>query len=297
MRYSFIHRERQRYPLTVLCQVLRVSRSGYYAFLTGRPTIPDHAMVAQVRRLHYASRRTYGQRRLCQALRAEGVLVGRWRTRTLMRHAGVSVKRKRPWVPRTTDSRHGEPVAPNRLDRQFTVTAPNRVWGSDITYLPTQDGWLYLAVVVDLFSRKIVGWAMASIMETSLVATALNMAIGRRQPPPGLLHHSDRGSQYASQTYQVLLQQHQMVGSMSRRGNCWDNAVVERVFRSVKHEGLDDTAKEQPAETVKATVIDYMEMFYNSHRLHSTLGYLSPNAFEAQSQGLIPQPVATQGGT
>lgn len=225
------------------------------------------------------------------------MLVGRWRTRTLMRHAGVSVKRKRPWVPRTTDSRHGEPVAPNRLDRQFTVTAPNRVWGSDITYLPTQDGWLYLAVVVDLFSRKIVGWALASIMETSLVATALNMAIGRRQPPPGLLHHSDRGSQYASQTYQVLLQQHQMVGSMSRRGNCWDNAVVERVFRSVKHEGLDDTAKEQPAETVKATVIDYMEMFYNSHRLHSTLGYRSPNAFEAQSQGLIPQPAATQGGT
>lgn len=214
-----------------------------------------------------------------------------------MRHAGVSVKRKRPWVPRTTDSRHGEPVAPNHLDRQFTVTAPNRVWGSDITYLPTQDGWLYLAVVVDLFSRKIVGWAMASMMETSLVATALNMAIGRRQPPPGLLHHSDRGSQYASQTYQVLLQQHQMVGSMSRRGNCWDNAVVERVFRSVKHEGLDDTVKEQPAETVKATVIDYMEMFYNSHRLHSTLGYLSPNAFEAQSQGLIPQVAATQEGT
>jgi transposase InsO family protein len=174
-------------------------------------------------------------------------------------------------------------VAPNRLARQFTVETPNQVWGSDITYLPTQDGWLFLAVVVDLFSRKIVGWAMASTLETSLVATALTMAIGRRHPPPGLLHHSDRGSQYASQTYQALLQQHQMVGSMSRRGNCWDNAVVERVFRSLKHEGLDDTAKEQPATTVKAIVIDYIEMFYNSHRLHSTLGYLSPNAFEAQA--------------
>jgi transposase InsO family protein len=203
--------------------------------------------------------------------------------RTLMWQAGVSVKPKHPWVPRTTDSRHGEPVAPNRLARQFTVETPNQVWGSDITYLPTQDGWLFLAVVVDLFSRKIVGWAMASTLETSLVATALTMAIGRRHPLPGLLHHSDRGSQYASQTYQALLQQHQMVGSMSRRGNCWDNAVVERVFRSLKHEGLDDTAKEQPATTVKAIVIDYIEMFYNSHRLHSTLGYLSPNAFEAQA--------------
>lgn len=297
MRYAFIHWERARYPLTLLCQVLQVSRSGYYAFLKGRFTAPDHAMCAQVRRLHAASRCTYGQRRLCQALRAEGVCVGRWRTRTLMRHAGVSVKPKRPWVPRTTDSRHGEPVAPNRLDRQFTIERPNRVWGSDITYLPTQDGWLYLAVVVvDLFSRKIVGWAMASTMETSLVARALTMAIGRRHPPPGLLHHSDRGSQYASQTYQALLQRHHMVGSMSRRGNCWDNAVVERVFRSVKHEGLGDTAKEQPSETVKSTVIDYMEMFYNSHRLHSTLGYLSPNAVEAQAQGLTPQPVGTRGG-
>lgn len=296
MRYACIHRERARYPLTVLCQVLRVSRSGYYAFLTGRPTAPDHAMVAQVRRLHAASRRTYGQRRLCQALRAEGVRVGRWRTRTLMRHAEVRVKRKRPGVPRTTNSRHGEPVAPNRLARQFTVTAPNRVWGSDIIYLPTQDGWLYLAVVVDLFSRKIVGWAMASTMETSLIATALTMAVGRRHPPPGLLHHSDRGSQYASEAYQALLQRYQMVGSMSRRGNCWDNAVVERVFRSVKHEGLDDTATAQPAATVKTTVIDYMEMFYHSHRLHSTLGYLSPNAFEGQVQDGTPQLGEPQGG-
>jgi transposase InsO family protein len=289
MRYAFIQRERPRYPLTVLCQVLQVSRSGYYVFLKKAPTAPDHAVLAQVRRLHLASRRSYGQRRLCRALRAEGVLVGRWRTRTLMQRAGVSVKGPRPWVPRTTESAHALPIAPNHLNRQFIVTAPNRVWGSDMTYLPTQDGWLYLAVVVDLFSRKIVGWALASTMEASLVVTALTMAIGRRHPPPGLLHHSDRGSQYASAAYQALLQRHQMVGSMSRRGNCWDNAVVERVFRSVKHEGLDETAKAQPAATVKATVIDYMEMFYNSHRFHATLGYLSPNVFEAQAQGLTPQ--------
>lgn len=140
MRYACIHRERSRYPLTVLCPVLQVSRSGYSAFVKERPTAPDHAMCAQVRRLYDASRRTYGQRRLCRALRAERVLVGRWRTRTLMRHAGVSVKPKRPWVPRTTDSRHGKPVALNRLARQFTIETPNRVWGSDITYLPTQDG-------------------------------------------------------------------------------------------------------------------------------------------------------------
>jgi putative transposase len=296
MKYAFIHQERQTYPLTVLCQVLQVSRSGYDAFLKKPPTGADPAVLAQVRRLHVASRQTYGQRRLCRALRAEGVCVGRWRTRTLMRQAGVRVKGQRPWKPRTTDSAHAFPVAPNRLNRQFTVQAPNRVWGSDLTCLPTQEGWLYLAVVVDLFSRKIVGWAMAGTMETALVVKALRMAIGRRQPPPGLVHHSDRGSQYASATYQALLQQHQMIGSMSRRGNCWDNAVVERVLRSVKHEGLDETACDQPPATVQATVIDYVEMFYNSQRLHSTLGYRSPNAFEVQAQEEAPGQRQSEGG-
>ncbi len=287
MRYRCIQREKGWYPLMVLCQVLQVSRSGYYAFGTrdrvGRESGPDQAVLADVRRLHQESRRTYGQRRLCQALQAEGYRVGRCRTRTWMRQAGVSVRRKRPWVPRTTDSRHALPVAPNLLNRQCAVAAPNRVWGSDLTYLPTQEGWLYLAIVVDLFSRKVVGWAVAATMETSLVEAALKMAMGRRQPPPGLLHHSDRGSQYASQAYQALLQRHQMRGSMSRKGNCWDNAVVERVFGSLKREGLSD----QPADThatAKAATIEYFEMFYNSHRRHSTLGSLSPNAFEAQAQ-------------
>ncbi len=287
MRYRCIQREKEWYPLTVLCQVLQVSRSGYYGFVNrdrvGQASGPDPAVLADVRRLHRESRRTYGQRRLCEALQAEGYPVGRWRTRTWMRQAGVNVRQKRPWAPRTTDSRHALPVAPNLLNRQFAVAVPNRVWGSDITYLPTQEGWLYLAIVVDLFSRKVVGWAVAATMETSLVEAALTMAIGRRQPPPGLLHHSDRGSQYASQAYQTLLQRHQMRGSMSRTGNCWDNAVVERVFGSLKREGLP----EQPAATqaiAKADTIDYLEMFYNSHRRHSTLGYLSPNAFEAQAQ-------------
>ncbi len=209
MRYQFIQREQGHYPLTVLCGVLHVSRSGYYAAvqrgLGVRASAADLPVLAQVRRLHQASRRTYGHRRLCHALQAAGYRVGRYRTRTLMRQAGVSVRQRRPSVPRTTDSRHASPVAPNLLNRHFTVAAPNRVWGSDITYLPTQEGWLYLAIVVDLFSRKVVGWAMAATMETVLVETALEMAVGRRQPLPGLLHHSDRGSQYASHAYQTML--------------------------------------------------------------------------------------------
>ena len=287
MRYRFIQQEQARYPLTVLCHVLKVSRSGYYAFVKRDggelEAEAEQALLAAVRRLHRESRWTYGQRRLCQALQAAGYRVGRYRTRTLMRQAGVRVRRKRPWVPRTTESRHASPVAPNLLNRQFAVAAPNRVWGSDLTYLPTQEGWVYLAIVVDLFSRKVVRWAMAAMMETSLVEAALEMAIGRRQPPPGLLHHSDRGSQYASRAYQTLLQRQQMRCSMSRKGNCWDNAVVERVFGSLKGEGLP----EQPGDTralVQAETIEYLEMFYNSHRLHSTLGYLSPNDFEAQAR-------------
>ncbi len=285
MRYRLIQREQGTSSVTVLCQVLQVSRSGYDAFVqrdgAGLKSGVDHAVRADVRRLHRESRCTDGQRRLREALQAEGYRVGRCRTRTLMRQAGVSVRRQRRGVPQTTDSRHASPVAPNLLNRQFTVEVPNRVWGSDITYLPTQEGWLYLAIVVDLFSRKVVGWAVAATMETSLVEAALEMAIGRRQPPPGLLHHSDRGSQYASQAYQTLLQRHQMRGSMSRKGNCWDNAVVERVFGSLKREGLSDQPPETHA-TAKAATIEYFEMFYNSHRRHSTLGYLSPNAFEAQ---------------
>ncbi len=287
MRYRFIHREKGSYPLTVLCQVLQVSRSGYYAFvsrdLMGRQVAPDPAVLTDVRRFHVESRRTYGQRRLCEALQASGYVVGRRRMRTLMHQAGVRIRRKRPWRPRTTDSQHPFPVAPNRLNRQFAVDGPNRVWASDITYIPTQEGWLYLALVVDLFSRKVVGWAVAATMETSLVEAALAMAIGRRHPLPGLLHHSDRGSQYASHAYQALLKRYQMLCSMSRPGNCWDNAVVERVIGSLKREGLP----EEPAATqalAKATTIDYLEMFYNSHRRHSTLGYLSPNDFEAQAE-------------
>ena len=207
--------------------------------------------------------------------------MGRYRTRTLMRQANL--KPRRVWrCPQTTDSRHALPIAPNVLNRHFTVAAPNRVWGSDITALWTQEGWLYIAIVVDLFSRKVVGWACAASMATCLVTSALHMAIGQRQPKAGLLHHSDRGSQYASAEYQRQLLAAKMVCSMSRKGNCYDNAVVERVFRSLKDEGFTDQPPDTRAEAT-LSVIDYLAMFYNSQRLHSTLGYQSPNTFEAQA--------------
>jgi len=267
----------------LLCAVLQVSPSGYYQFVQrgGGRTQPDPTLIRQVQRLHRASRGTYGSRRLCVALQQAGYQVGRSRTRTLMRQA--KLKPRRMWrCPQTTDSRHALPIAPNRLNRQFAVAAPNRVWGSDITALWTLEGWLYIAIVVDLFSRKVVGWACAASMATCLVTQALQMAIGQRHPKPGLLHHSDRGSQYASGEYQRQLRDAHMVCSMSRKGNCYDNAVVERVFRSLKEEGFTD----QPPETrayATLSVLDYLAMFYNSQRLHSTLGYQSPNTFEAQA--------------
>lgn len=269
--------------MQLLCAVLQVSPSGYYQFVQrgGGRTQPDPTLIRQVQRLHRASRGTYGSRRLCVALQQAGYQVGRSRTRTLMRQA--KLKPRRMWrCPQTTDSRHALPIAPNRLNRQFAVAAPNRVWGSDITALWTLEGWLYIAIVVDLFSRKVVGWACAASMATCLVTQALQMAIGQRHPKPGLLHHSDRGSQYASGEYQRQLRDAHMVCSMSRKGNCYDNAVVERVFRSLKEEGFTD----QPPETrayATLSVLDYLAMFYNSQRLHSTLGYQSPNTFETQA--------------
>ena len=269
--------------MQLLCVVLQVSPSGYYRFVQrgGGRAQPDPALIAQVQQLYRASRRTYGSRRMCAALQQAGYAMGRYRTRTLMRQANL--KPRHTWrCPQTTDSRHALPIAPNVLNRQFTVAAPNRVWGSDITALWTLEGWLYIAIVVDLFSRKVVGWACAASMATCLVTSALQMAIGQRQPKSGLLHHSDRGSQYASGEYQRQLRAAEMVCSMSRKGNCYDNAVVERVFRSLKDEGFTDHPSETRADAT-LSVIDYLVMFYNSQRLHSTLGYQSPNTFEAQA--------------
>lgn len=260
-----------------------VSRSGYYAYALRRASPNAHgtALVLPTQVAFECSGGSYGSRRMARELQAQGHAVGRYRVRRLMRAAGVEVRSRRRFR-RTTDSRHRHPVAPNRLDRQFDVQAPNQAWGADITSLWTAQGWLYLAVVLDLFSRRVVGGALAPHREVGLVTAALTMALGRRQPPPGLLHHSDRGSQYACGAYQALLAKQRTVVSMSGKGNCWDNAVVERFLGSLKRERTDHRLY-ATHEEARRDVIDYIERFYNSRRRHSYLGYLSPMAFEAQA--------------
>ena len=286
MRYPFMHAERQRYPVRLLCAVLQVSRRGYDRFVQrgGGRAQPDPAVIFQVQRLHRASRGTYGSRRLCAAFQQAECQVGRHRTRTLMRQARLKPRRVHR-RPHTTDSRHASPIAPNVRTRQFAVAAPNRVGGSDSTALWTQEGWLYLAIVVDLFSRKVVGWAWAASMATRLVTRALQMAVGQRHPTPGLRHHSDRGSQYARAAYQGQLRAAGMICSMSRKGNGYDKAGVERVFRSLKEEAFLEQPPDSRAHAT-LSVIDYLAMFSNRQRLHSTLGSQSPKAFESQAAGL-----------
>ena len=238
----------------------------------------DLELIARVRQIHFYTRGSYGSRGMSGQLRQDGYDVGRYQARRLMKKAGVSVKRRKKFK-RTTDSNHNQPVAPNLLNRQFEVEQPDTVWCADITCLWTLEGWLYLAVVLDLYSRKIVGWAMSNRLTASLVKEALSMAYWRRKPEKGLIHHSDRGSQYADNEYQKMLQQYGMVCSMSRKGDCWDNAVVESFFHSLKIEWISDTIYKTRDEA-RSDVIRYIEMFYNSHRLHSFLGYKNPNAFE-----------------
>jgi transposase InsO family protein len=224
------------YPIRVLCQVMEVSTSGFYDYVgrvqSGPENQQEQELVLRVKAIHERTGGVYGSRRLSRELQAEGFEVGRYRARSLMRKAGIEVRHKKRFRV-TTDSRHDHPVAPNRLDRRFKVTAPNTVWGSDITYLWTNEGWMYLAVVVDLFSRRVVGWALADHMRVELASNALRMALGRRQSPPGLIHHSDRGSQYAGQEYQALLREHGLISSMSRKGNCWDTQfIMDLSFKS-----------------------------------------------------------------
>ncbi len=281
MRFGFIWQQQKAYPVTVLCRVTGVSRSGYYKYLKTKhenKMDPNFALIAKVRQIHSDTRGSYGSRRMSDQLREDGYDVGRYRARSLMEKAGVSVKRRKKFK-RTTDSNHKLPVAPNLLNRQFEVQRPDTVWCSDITYLWTLQGWLYLAVVLDLYSRKIVGWAMNNRLTAPLVKQALSMAYWRRKPEKGLIHHSDRGSQYVGDDYQKMLEQYGMVCSMSRKGNCWDNAVVESFFHSLKTEWINDIIYKTRDEA-RSDVIRYIEMFYNSHRLHSFLGYKNPNVFE-----------------
>lgn len=281
MKYAFIEQESTQWPVTKLCRVLSVTRSAYYDWRTDQrvPTATtEFAVRLRMKALFKASRESIGSRRMAEALRAESFDVGRdWATRR-MKELNLVVKRKRKFKV-TTDSKHALPIAPNVLNRNFSQAEPDRAWGTDITYLWTQEGWVYLAVVIDLCSRRVVGWAMDRRMKKALVIRALMMAVNLRRPEPGLIHHSDRGSQYASAAYQKLLKQYKMIPSMSRKGNCWDNAPIERFFSSLKREWTGDILYRTRAEAM-ADVREYVAAYYNSKRLHSTLGYQTPLNFE-----------------
>lgn len=283
MKFAFIAEPLTDLPVDVACDVLEVSRSGYDAW-RDRPESHQSqrrtTLASKIRAVHANPRGVYGSPRMWKALRATGQNVSRNTVAKVMRSEGLRGKVKRKFVPRTTDSAHAQPIAPNVLDRQFTAAAPNRKWAGDITYIPTDEGWLYLAGVIDLHSRRIVGWSMAEHMQTDLVADALTMALARRRPSGGLLHHSDRGVQYASDAYQSLLQDHRIEVSMSGKGDCWDNAVMESFWATLKTE-LVHHEHYATREQARRSIFEYIEVFYNRKRLHSSLGYVSPEAFEA----------------
>ena len=280
-----IDTEKKVYPISLMCEVLQVCRSGYYAWekrgKSARQKEYDK-LIPIVRDAHKVSKGTYGARRMAGEIEASGTPCGRCKAATIMKLADVVAKQKKKFKV-TTDSKHNLPVAPNLLNREFAVDAPDHVYVSDITYLWTQEGWLYLAVIIDLFSRQVVGWSLNQRMERTLVMDALRMAVWRRKPAPGVLFHSDRGSQYCSSDFQTLLETYGMISSMSRKGNCWDNAVAESFFGSLKTERVF-FSNYKTRDAARQDVIDYIEMFYNSRRRHSYLGYISPREFEEMQQ-------------
>jgi transposase InsO family protein len=281
MRYRFISDHAARYPVTLLCHTLEVTRSGYYSWrrqpVSARAK-DDQGLVEEIRKSYKKSKRSYGSPRIYRDLREQGKTCGKHRIARLMRTNGIIAKHRRKFRA-TTDSRHDLPVATNLLDRQFMPTEPNQAWVSDITYVPTSEGWLYLAAVMDLASRRIVGWAMSSRIDQTLVIDALIDALQQRRPAPGLIHHSDRGRQYASKDYQALLTQQGIIPSMSRKGNCWDNAPMESFFHTLKVEWLHEHNFPTCAEARQA-IFTFIEIWYNRQRLHSTLGYRSPEQYE-----------------
>jgi transposase InsO family protein len=284
LRFDFIRQQKKAYPVTLLCKVMDVSRTGFYDHVQSHDDSPatcigDPVLKARIKAIFKLSRASYGSRRMLAQLRSEGYRIGRYKVRRLMRDLGLKAKVRRRFKV-TTESRHSFPVAPNILERRFDVRQPNKVWTADISYVWTLEGWLYLAVVMDLFSRQIVGWALDKRIKKQLTLNALAMAYWRRKPLPGLLHHSDRGSQYACHDYQNRLGHYGMTASMSRKGDCWDNAPTERFFRSLKTERLDGIRFPSRA-SARLEVVDYIT-YYNSLRLHSTLGYVSPMGYEKE---------------
>jgi putative transposase len=271
------------FAVRLMSSILEVSRAGFYAWLErgdSRRTLEDRRLTVLIREEHQKSRATYGAPRIHAALKKRGEMCGLHHVERLMREAGICSK-MRPKFVRTTHSNHQYPIAPNLLNRQFEVEAANQVWVSDITYIATDEGWLFLASTLDLFSRKVVGWAMSETLPAAMVERALQMAIDSRSPPAGLVHHSDRGAQYAAYAFQDQLERNGMVCSMSRKGNCYDNAVQESFFHTLKTE-LCDHEHYRTRDQARSSVFEYIEGFYNRTRLHSTLGYCSPAEFEAQ---------------
>jgi transposase InsO family protein len=276
-----IRQQEQAYSVTAMCAALAVNRSGYYVWRDRPPSRREREnerLLVQIRVVHEQSRRTYGSPRMTDALRAQGERCNEKRVARLMRQAGIRPKTVKKFTV-TTDSRHEHPVAPNRLNRAFTAQRPNQVWLSDITYVWTAEGWLYLAAVLDVYSRKIVGWALSEQIDGSLTEAALQQAAGRRQPGPGLLHHSDRGVQYACGDYQKLLGEWEMIGSMSRKGDCWDNAPMESFFGTLKRELIYHERFLTKADA-RAKIFEYIEAFYNTWRRHTSLGGVCPAEFE-----------------
>jgi putative transposase len=281
MRYAWIDAQRKAYPLPAMCETLSVSASGYRAWKRGgspgRKRLTAAQLLALIKAIHQELKGTYGSPRMVRELRARGIPASKPRVERLMRENGIRGRHKRRYKA-TTDSKHNLPVAANLLDRNFSPAGPNQTWSADLTYIWTDEGWLYLAVVLDLFNREIVGWSIKPRMTVDIVLDALTMAWFRRRPAPGLIHHSDRGSQYASHAFQGTLAKNGMTCSMSRKGNCWDNAPTESFFNSLKNERVHGTRYATRADAT-ADLFDYIEVFYNRSRRHSTLGYRSPVQF------------------
>lgn len=281
MKYTFIAAHEQEFQVRRMCRALEVKRSGYYAWRKREPSTraqANQALLDMIKTEHNNSRKTYGSPRLFVLLRRKGVKCGRNRVARLMRLNGIRTLTKRRYHPKTTQRQPGAVPAPNRLNQNFSALAPNQKWVSDFTYIETGEGWLYLAVVLDLFSRKVIGWSMSQQMDTALVEAALRMALLGRRPPTGLLHHSDQGSQYTSVAYRACLTDASAQLSMSGVGNCYDNAVIESFFATLKTECV--IAPFPTCSLARTTIFEFMEVWYNRQRLHSTLGYHSPVDFE-----------------
>jgi len=285
VRFDFVHQHCDVWPIRVMCNALGISVSGYYAWRS-RPesgrVAANRDLLADIRRIHNESSGCYGSPRVHAVLRGYGRCIGRSRIERLMRRAGLRGLAALPRRARTTDSRHSYPIAPNRLGRNFVAQAPNQMWLADLTYIPTGEGWLYLAAILDMHTRKIVGWSMRETLHTDIALEALDMAIKRQKPAAGLIHHSDRGIQYAADAYRSMLARSGITPSMSRKGDCLDNAPMESFFHTLKTERVHHRLYATRAHA-RHDLFAYIEGFYNSRRLHSALGYISPAEMERRA--------------